>query len=125
MTENTMLEHALKYATAGIACLALVPNGKVPLKHPLQPNGSKSATTDKETLTKIFTDHPDANVGIACGDSFVAVDIDGREGEEAIILAGLKLPDCRTHKSPRGFHILLEPDTQLDQTAGSIGLDHR
>ncbi len=118
MTENTMLEHALKYAAAGIACLALVQNGKIPLKHPLQPSGSKSATTDKETLTKIFTDHPDANVGIACGDSFVAVDIDSREGEEAIVLAGLKLPDCRTHRTPRGFHILLEPDTQLDQTAG-------
>lgn len=118
MTENTMLQHALKYSKAGVSCLALVPNGKVPLKHTLQPNGSKSATTDVEILTKIFTDHPDANIGIACGDSFVAVDIDGREGEEAIILAGLELPECRTHKSPRGFHILLEPDTELDQTAG-------
>ena len=118
MTENTMLSAALAYADLNIACLALVPNQKIPLQHPLQPNGSKSATTDKETLTKIFTDHADANVGIACGDSFVAVDIDGREGEEAIVLAGLKLPDCRTHRSPRGFHILLEPDTQLGQTAG-------
>ena len=85
MTENTMLSAALAYADLNIACLALVPNQKIPLQHPLQPNGSKSATTDKETLTKIFTDHPDANVGIACGDSFVAVDIDGREGEEAIM----------------------------------------
>ena len=118
MTDTSMLSAALAYSRQGIACLALVPNQKIPLKHPLQPNGSKSATTDEETLTKLFTDHPDANVGIACGDSFVAVDIDGREGEEAMVLAGLKMPDCRTHRSPRGFHILLEPDTQLDQTAG-------
>jgi len=118
MTENTMLSAALAYSRQGIACLALVPNQKIPLKHPLQPNGSKSATTDEETLTKLFTDHPDANVGIACGDSFVCVDIDGREGEEAMVLAGLKIPSCRKHRTPRGFHILLEPDTQLDQTAG-------
>ena len=118
MTENTMLSAALAYSRQGIACLALVPNQKIPLKHPLQPNGSKSATTDEETLTKLFTDHADANLGIACGDSFVCVDIDGREGEEAMVLAGLKIPSCRKHRTPRGFHILLEPDTQLDQTAG-------
>ena len=113
-----MLSAALAYSRQGIACLALVPNQKIPLKHPLQPNGSKSATTNEETLTKIFTDHPDANVGLACGDSFVCVDIDGREGEEAIVLAGLKIPSCRKHRTPRGFHILLEPDTDLSQTAG-------
>ena len=118
MTENTMLSAALAFSRQGVACLALVPNQKIPLNHPLQPNGSKSATTDEETLTKLFTDHPDANVGIACGDSFVCVDIDGREGEEAMVLAGLKIPNCRKHRTPRGFHILLEPDTDLSQTAG-------
>ena len=118
MTENTMLSAALAFSRQGVACLALVPNQKIPLNHPLQPNGSKSATTDKETLTKIFTDHADANLGIACGDSFVCVDIDGREGEEAMVLAGLKIPNCRKHRTPRGFHILLEPDTDLSQTAG-------
>jgi hypothetical protein len=35
-----------------------------------------------------------------------------------MVLAGLKIPSCRKHRTPRGFHILLEPDTQLDQTAG-------
>ena len=118
MTDNTMLSAALAYSRQGVACLALVPNQKIPLNHPLQPNGSKSATTDEETLTKIFTDHADANLGIACGDSFVCVDIDGREGEEAMVLAGLKIPSCRKHRTPRGFHILLEPDTDLSQTAG-------
>ena len=118
MTENIILAAAIAYSRQGIACLALVPDQKIPLKHPLQPNGSKSATTDEETLTKIFTDVPDANVGIACGNSFVCVDIDGREGEEAIVLAGLKIPSCRKHRTPRGFHILLEPDTDLSQTAG-------
>jgi pyridoxal/pyridoxine/pyridoxamine kinase len=118
MTENTMLSAALAYSRQGVACLALVPNQKIPLNHPLQPNGSKSATTDEETLTKIFNDHADANLGIACGDSFVCVDIDGREGEEAMVLAGLKIPSCRKHRTPRGFHILLEPDTDLSQTAG-------
>ena len=118
MTENTMLSAALAYSRQGIACLALVPNQKIPLNHPLQPNGSKSATTDEETLTKIFTDHADSNLGIACRENFVVVDIDGREGEEAMILAGLKIPNCRKHRTPRGFHILLEPDTDLSQTAG-------
>ena len=117
-----MLDAALSYATTqGWAVLALSPNSKIPIKDSLlQPNGSLSATTDPEIITKLFTTYPKANIGIACGENFTVVDLDGPEAKEALTQAGLDIPECRTHKTPRGFHILLEPDTELAQTAGLL-----
>ena len=120
MTE--MLDAALDYATQGWAVLALSPNSKIPIKDSLlQPNGSLSATTDPEIITKLFTTYPKANIGIACGDSFTVVDLDGPEAKEALTQAGLEIPECRTHKTPRGFHLLLSHQgDDLPQTAGLL-----
>ena len=120
MTE--MLDAALDYATQGWAVLALSPNSKIPIKDSLlQPNGSLSATTDPATITKLFTTYPKANLGIACGDSFTVVDLDGPEAKEALTQAGLEIPECRTHKTPRGFHLLLSHQgDDLPQTAGLL-----
>ena len=120
MTE--MLDAALDYATQGWAVLALSPNSKIPIKDSLlQPNGSLSATTDPDTITKLFTTYPKANIGVACGDSFTVVDLDGPEAKEALTQAGLEIPECRTHKTPRGFHLLLSHQgDDLPQTAGLL-----
>ena len=61
------IDIALTYAKRGWAVLALAPNSKIPLKHKLQQNGSKDATTDEEKITIIWAEHPDANIGIATG----------------------------------------------------------
>ena len=120
MTE--MLDAALDYATQGWAVLALSPNSKIPIKDSLlQPNGSLSATTDPEIITKLFTTYPKANIAIACGDSFTVVDLDGPESKEALTQAGLEIPECRTHKTPRGFHLLLSHQgDDLPPTAGLL-----
>ena len=121
MTE--MLDAALSYATTqNWAVLALSPNSKIPIKDSLlQPNGSLSATTDPDTITKLFTTYPKANIGIACGDSFTVVDLDGPEAKDALTQAGLDIPECRTHKTPRGFHLLLSHQgDDLPQTAGLL-----
>ena len=120
MTE--MLDAALDYATQGWAVLALSPNSKIPIKDSLlQPNGSLSATTDPDTITKLFTTYPKAHIGVACGDSFTVVDLDGPEAKEALTQAGLEIPECRTHKTPRGFHLLLSHQgDDLPQTAGLL-----
>jgi len=121
MTE--MLDAALHYATTqNWAVLALSPNSKVPIKDSLlAPHGSLSATTDPEIITKLFTTYPKANLGIACGDSFTVVDLDGPEAKEALTQAGLEIPGCRTHKTPRGFHLLLSHQgDDLPQTAGLL-----
>ena len=119
---NDMLDAALSYATQGWAVLALSPNSKIPIKDSLlQPNGSLSATTDPDTITKLFTTYPKANIGVACGDSFTVVDLDGPEAKEALTQAGLEIPECRTHKTPRGFHLLLSHQgDDLPQTAGLL-----
>ena len=100
-----MLAAALGYAKQNkFAVLALSPNSKIPLKDSLlQPNGSLSATTDPDTITKLFTTYPKANIGLACGTSFTVVDLDGPEAKEALTLAGLEIPECRTHKTPAVF----------------------
>ena len=122
MTE--MLDAALHYATTqNWAVLALSPNSKIPIKDSLlQPNGSLSATTDPDTITKLFTTYPKANLGIACGPAnFTVVDLDGPEAKEALTQAGLEIPECRTHKTPRGFHLLLSHQgDDLPQTAGLL-----
>ena len=119
---NDMLDAALSYATQGWAVLALSPNSKIPIKDSLlQPNGSLSATTDPDTITKLFTTYPKANIGVACGDSFTVVDLDGPEAKDALTQAGLDIPECRTHKTPRGFHLLLSHQgDDLPQTAGLL-----
>ena len=120
---NDMLDAALSYATTqNWAVLALSPNSKIPIKDSLlQPNGSLSATTDPDTITKLFTTYPKANIGVACGDSFTVVDLDGPEAKEALTQAGLEIPECRTHKTPRGFHLLLSHQgDDLPQTAGLL-----
>ena len=118
-----MLDAALHYATTqNWAVLALSPNSKVPISDSLlAPHGSLSATTDPEIITKLFTTYPKANIGIACGDSFTVVDLDGPEAKEALTQAGLEIPECRTHKTPRGFHLLLSHQgDDLPQTAGLL-----
>ena len=117
-----ILSAGIEYARQGFAILALSPNSKIPIKDSLlQPNGSLSATTDPEIITKLFTTYPRANIGIACGDSFTVVDLDGPEAKAALTQAGLEIPECRTHKTPRGFHLLLEHQgTDLPQTAGLL-----
>ena len=120
---NDMLDAALSYATTqNWAVLALSPNSKIPIKDSLlQPNGALSATTDPDTITKLFTTYPKANIGVACGDSFTVVDLDGPEAKEALTQAGLEIPECRTHKTPRGFHLLLSHQgDDLPQTAGLL-----
>ena len=118
-----MLDAALHYATTqNWAVLALSPTSKIPIKDSLlAPHGSLSATTDPEIITKLFTTYPKANIGIACGDSFTVVDLDGPEAKDALTQAGLDIPECRTHKTPRGFHLLLSHQgDDLPQTAGLL-----
>jgi predicted P-loop ATPase len=58
-------------------------------KHPRTLHGFKDATTDREKITAWWSEWPDANIGVACGDSrLVVVDVDprnnGQEGFEEL-----------------------------------------
>lgn len=79
------LERALAYIELGWAVFPLVPN----TKRPLTKNGFKDATKSTYVARKWWEENPEANIGIATGQSsgLVVVDIDvknGAKGEESI-----------------------------------------
>ena len=53
-----------------------------PGKHPITRHGVNDATTDHEQIDKWWTEHPDANIGIATGQAsgILVLDIDPRNG---------------------------------------------
>lgn len=90
--ENRLLRAALTYAGRGWAviplhtpteggCSCRSKDCKSVGKHPRTQNGSKDAATDEEQVRAWWAMWPDANVGIACEPSNIAVlDIDPRHG---------------------------------------------
>ena len=122
MSENTMLDAALDYATRGWPVLALSAGSKIPLKdEKLQPNGVLNASTDPAHIKALWKLYPLANVGIATGEkSFTAIDVDDKQGSVALKEAKLAIPKTRIHKTPRGFHILVQYDPRIHQTAAVL-----
>jgi hypothetical protein len=73
-----MLDYALFYAAHGWPVFPLAPGSKTPLPGS---RGFKDATTDITIISRQWSTTPDANIGIATGDSgFFTVDIDPRNG---------------------------------------------
>lgn len=61
-------ETALRYADRGWPVFCLQPHGKVPLSgEDTGRHGCLDATTDMLAVSRWWRDHPDANIGIACG----------------------------------------------------------
>lgn len=76
----SMLDVALSCITRGWYVLPIPRDGKRPIAG-LVPNGVKDATIDEETVRRWWKVKPDANVGIACGQSGLAV-LDCDKGNE-------------------------------------------
>jgi hypothetical protein len=99
---NTLLDAALRYAARGIpvypvhwprrmpggASLACsCPRGAAcdrPAKHPLVRHGAKEATTDPKVIERWWGRWPHANLGLATGVVFDALDVDGPAGLAAL-----------------------------------------
>lgn len=62
--ENTFLNYALLYASAGFRVFPLLQGNKKPLP---RSSGYKEATTDTEKIRKWWEDNPKYNIGIATG----------------------------------------------------------
>jgi len=108
---NPLLLAALDYAKRGWPIFPLRPRGK----QPITTNGFKAATQDHDLILAWWATNPDANVGIATGDAFDVLDIDGPEGKSAF-LEYLKEQGAFPYVHPgpvsitgKGYHLLFTP----------------
>ncbi|MCP8938512.1 AAA family ATPase [Alsobacter sp. SYSU M60028] len=107
---------ALAYAEAGHPILALfgvtegacdcgTPNCPSAGKHPMTryfPHGFKHATTNVDAIERIWTKHPNANIGLVPTRDLLIVDIDGPKGEASV--AALDLPETLSQRTGKGRH---------------------
>ena len=90
-----MIEYALRYAALGWAVFPCRPNDKVPAT----PHGCLDATTDPDQIRAWWSEAPNCNIGLACGEpsGAVALDLDARSGGTEFWAAALDdngpLPD--------------------------------
>ena len=135
-------DYALRYANTGFRVLPLnhIQDGvcscgdsecRSPGKHPLVVpsvgmfGGVHSATTDRDTLIEVFTEYPQANIGIAIPDDMIDIDIDPRNGGDTTIdnlqeQYG-KLPDTAMQfTGGGGLHYLYRKDPSI-KVAGKLG----
>jgi len=127
---NQFLDMALKYAEQNIKIFPLTPNTKIPLKNT---KGSKEATTNKNQITKWWTNTPNANIGLVTSDFFV-LDIDihsndnnGFKSLETIINTFEELPKTFSVTTGNdGLHLYFKKpvDVELSQRIGlAKGID--
>lgn len=124
---KTNAEAALEYAKAGFKVFALhnpTKNGGCSCgnpkctsigKHPRTPNGVKDATTDPAAIKKMWGNWPNANIGIACGESagICVVDVDPiHGGNESLVLLEKQYGDfpgtLRARTGSGGQHIFFK-----------------
>jgi hypothetical protein len=97
MEENKLLEAALRYAKRGWYVFPtrekpgkpyIDKNGKEKIckeKTPYTFNGFKEATLDEEKIRKWWEEHPEAMIGISCGDSkLFVIDVDTHNGKQGM-----------------------------------------
>jgi Bifunctional DNA primase/polymerase, N-terminal len=76
-----------RHSTVGSGCSCRDPGCGQPGKHPLGslvPHGIKDATTNRAKILAWWTRHPQANIGLAAGQRFDVLDVDGPAGAHAI-----------------------------------------
>jgi hypothetical protein len=109
VTIPTTRDWALKYASLGWRVFPVVVGGKRPLYRGWQ----RDATTDRHHIARYWRSEPAPNIGLMCGEAFVAFDI---EADHLPALSawvrehGHRLPDTPVARTGRrGIHILVAP----------------
>jgi hypothetical protein len=73
---NQLLSAAREYAERGWKVFPLIPRDK----KPIIADGFKAASTDRNRVLEWWQSFPDANIGLATGDPFDVLDLDGTNG---------------------------------------------
>jgi hypothetical protein len=99
---------------ASLACSC--PRGPVcdrPAKHPLVRHGVKQASTDPDRIGRWWARWPHANLGLATGIVFDALDIDGPAGLGTLLefarTVGVQLPGPLVATGGGGWHVWFRP----------------
>ena len=112
-------EMAKKYIELGRSIIPLQANDKKPI-------GSWTKyQTERMTPDEAFdyfTKNPDANMGMVTGEisGISVIDIDGKEGFDALNDAKIRLPDTTVVKTPRGWHYYYKYNPELKQGANRL-----
>lgn len=134
---------ALWYAGRGVPVFRLQPGRKIPLA---RSHGLKDASTDPERIRAWWAELPAANIGLATGYAFDAVDIDGLPGQLSRArhwceVEGCLDPSC-SHEGtfaaierdqlakvltprPGGMHIYVPPTGDGNKAGILPGVDYR
>jgi len=135
---KVLIDAALKYAERGFRVLPLhtIKNGicscgdkdcRSPAKHPLTPHGAQDASSDEMTIRGWWSKWPQANIGLAMGDSgCVALDVDTRNMGlltwEQIATENGELPETPTQRTGNGCHYLVRIDpAAIPRVRGKLG----
>jgi hypothetical protein len=118
---SPFLEPALDYARAGWRIFPVRPDAKQP---PLVRRWPEVATTEPETVRRMWGAFPRANVGVATGNGLAVIDIDTRSGG----FRDASWPATLTARTPSGglhlYYVVGEPvRNSVDQLA--VGVDVR
>ena len=126
-----MLDAALSYAHLGLAVFPLVEGAK----NPATAKGFKNASTDEKTVRTWWTRNPNYNIGIACGNGTMVIDLDVDEAKDEDGTTTLrkweddngKLPETATAVTGRGgLHMLYRIDGEVRCSANpKLGVDVR
>ncbi|MGI9251286.1 MAG: AAA family ATPase [Pseudohongiellaceae bacterium] len=124
----TLLEHALHLASLGFRVFPLQPNSKEPWPGHSWPD---LATTDTARISEYWSNTPDANIGIACGQGVSVIDLDPDkstlEDQEAFLAQhDVFIDDFMSVETPRGgFHIYASDDIANSVSGIFPGIDTR
>ena len=112
---------ALRLARDGIPVVALAPGSKKPRRGS---RGVSEATTLVGNITLWWSNHPDANLGLACGHQFDVIDIDPRSGGRFPV--GQTLPIHAMVRTPSGgWHLYVPVGLLSDRTLHKPGWDYQ
>lgn len=120
----SLLDAAIAYARRGWRVFPCRPRGKAPLT----PHGVKDATTDPETIRRWWRRWPEANIGLACGASGLAVlDVDPRAGGDESLrdllqrLGREALETVTAETGGGGLHLYFRSRGGARCSAGALG----
>ena len=99
-------------------------------KRPLTGHGVHDASRDIETIARWWREHPDANIGAACGTAsgIDVVDVDGDAGRATLAMLGALRATPRQTTGSGGLHLIFAYDPSRpigNRVRGLPGIDTR